>query len=586
MLRHLNCGEIKKHAVINALINHDEERDEAVKNYTRLACILLKVPICFVSVLDDEKQHIRSAQNTSITETSLSDAFCVHTVNAGKMLICSDTLQDINFKDYRLVKHAPHIRFYGGCPLRTREGVIIGTLCILSTLPHTLTDEQVDIFEKMAELVSGFIASWHTIGYVDIVTLLPNRQRLLKDIASLNDAPFKLTIIDCIDMPFAYEMARSLGMTVVEDLLRDMAVQLQSVLNLPGLLYAVATGRFAFLITAGENITLENISVKLQGIQARMNPQIPLDLNIHIGDSGPCTNILMPGEILRRAISALHEGIRQGNRFMTYDVEVDRQKKNDFNLLTDLKTALQEEQGLYLVYQPKVSLVTGQVTGVEALLRWRHPKMGEILPGLLIPLVEKTGLMRELTDWVIDMSIKQQRLWCDKGLTLPISINLSASDFSRPDFADILAQKMRNARLDPAMLGVECLETEKMLESESALHGLEMLKRRGFKISLDDFGSGHSNINYLRQIPMDIIKLDRSIILNISTDKGSLIIVRNVIKLLKQLDYEVLAEGVEDDLTVDILRSLGCDEVQGYVYSKPLVPDAFESWYYAERQRL
>ncbi len=145
---------------------------------------------------------------------------------------------------------------------------------------------------------------------------------------------------------------------------------------------------------------------------------------------------------------------------------------------------------------------------------------------------------------------------------------------------------MLDARLDPALLGVECLETEKMLESPAALIGLDMLKQRGFKISLDDFGSGYSNINYLRQIPMDIIKLDRSIVSKVAGDNASRIIVRNVITLLKQLDYIVLAEGVEDARTVDILRRLGCDEVQGYFFAKPMTPDAFESWYHGRDEAL
>ncbi|HFT4339231.1 TPA: EAL domain-containing protein, partial [Klebsiella variicola] len=137
-----------------------------------------------------------------------------------------------------------------------------------------------------------------------------------------------------------------------------------------------------------------------------------------------------------------------------------------------------------------------------------------------------------------------------------------------------------------ALLGVECLETEKMLESPAALIGLDILKQRGFKISLDDFGSGYSNINYLRQIPMDIIKLDRSIVSKVAGDNASRIIVRNVITLLKQLDYIVLAEGVEDARTVDILRRLGCDEVQGYFFAKPMTPDAFEFWYHGRDEAL
>lgn len=213
-----------------------------------------------------------------------------------------------------------------------------------------------------------------------------------------------------------------------------------------------------------------------------------------------------------------------------------------------------------------------------------HPKNGEVLPSVFIPLVEKTSLMRELTEWVIDHSIMQLSTWQGRGITLPISINLAASDFSRPDFADELEQKMFDAKLEPSLLGMECLETEKLLESPAALNGLDMLKLRGFKISLDDFGSGYSNINYLRQIPMDVIKLDRSIVSNINHNKASRIIAQNIINLLKQLDYVVLAEGVEDANTVDILRELGCDEVQGYFFAKPMLPDEFETWYKARNK--
>ncbi|WP_447887097.1 sensor domain-containing phosphodiesterase [Serratia fonticola] len=584
MLTDLSSDESKKRAAINLLKSHDEVRDEALKKYTLLACQLLNVPMCFVSVLDDEKQYIKSAQNITVTETSLGEAFCKNTLGKGETFICPDTQEHPDFRTYEAVTEAPFVRFYAGSPLKTQEGVVVGTLCLLDTQPRTLSDEQINIFEQLAGLVSGFLASWHDVGYIDIVTLLPNRQRMLKDIAVSKESTFKLVIIDCIDMPFAYEIARSLGMTAVENLLRDMAVELQARLQLIGQLYAVAVGRFAYFSYAKENSELENIALCLRGIQARINPDVPLDLDIHIGDSGDCDNSMTPVEILRRAVSALHEAIIHGHRFMTYDEALDTRKKNDFSLLTSLREALQEDRGLYLVYQPKISLVTGRVTGVEALLRWKHSEHGEVLPELFIPLVERTSLMRELTEWVIDHAITQLSQWRDRGISLPVSINLAASDFSRPDFADELEQKIRSAGLAPALLGVECLETEKMLESPAALNGLEMLRSRGFKISLDDFGSGYSNINYLRQIPMDIIKLDRSIVSKIGSDKTSRIIVRNVVRLLKQLDYVVLAEGVENDQTVKILRGLGCDEVQGYVFSRPLKPGDLETWYQARNK--
>lgn len=578
MLTNLSNNEAKRHAAIDALKADDRGRDDTLRKYTSLASRLLNMPMCFISILDDEKQFIKSAHNVPFNETSLSDAFCAHTIRSEQTLICNDTHEDEMFRHYRLVHEDPFIRFYGGCPLRTREGVIIGTLCILDSQARAFSAQDIDTFEQLAELVSVFLETWHAVGYVDIVTLLPNRQRLLRDMSGFTGSNYTLVIIDCIDIAFSYEVARSLGMGAVESLLQDMARQLKAKLKLDGLLYAVAVGRFAFLLNDYSSSTLETLSDKLKGTQASLNNEIPLNLDIHLGDSGEYTSSLSPAEILRRAVSALHEAISQKKAFMTYDVDVDNKKRNDFQLLAELRKALHDGSGLYLVYQPKISLTTGSVTGAEALIRWKHPVLGEIMPGQFIPLVQKTSLMSELTDWVIDHAILQIRLWCDKNLRVPVSINLAASDFSRSGFADALEEKMLSHTLPTSLLSVECLETEKMLESPDALIGLEMLKLRGFRIYLDDFGSGYSNINVLRKIPMDTIKLDRSIVGTIATDHGSLVIVRNVIRLLKQLDYEVLAEGVENAQTVEILRGLGCDEVQGYFYSKPLNPEHFELW--------
>lgn len=586
MLSDLSRDESKRRAAIDLLKNPDEGRDEALKKYTHLVCQLLKMPMSFVSILDVEQQYIACTQNIDARETRLGEAFCEETLKRGGTFICPDTHQHPLFHRDRDVREAPFIRFYAGCPLTTRDGVPVGTLSVLDTHPRILSNEQIDIFKTLAGLVSDFLASWHSIGYIDVVTLLPNRQRLLKDIEISAAGAVRLVIIDCIDMPFAYEMARSMGMLAVENLLRDMSVELQARLPRASKLYAVAVGRFAFLTPIPLALSLENIALRLQGTQARIGPDVPLDMDIHIGDSGTCDSTLTPNEILRRAVSAVHEAISQGCCFATYDDALDTRKRRDFSLLTELRQTLRENQGLYLVYQPKISLATGRVTGAEALIRWKHPTNGEMLPGEFIPLVKKTSLMRELTAWVIDHTIVQLSAWRDQGLSLPISINLAASDFSRPDFAKELEQKLQEACLDPALLGVECLETEKILESPAALHGLGMLKKRGFKISLDDFGSGYSNINYLRQMPLDIVKLDRSIVRHIVSEKASRIIVRNVVTLLKQLDYIVLAEGVEDLKTVEILRNLGCDEVQGYFYARPMVAVDFAAWYDARNAAL
>lgn len=186
--------------------------------------------------------------------------------------------------------------------------------------------------------------------------------------------------------------------------------------------------------------------------------------------------------------------------------------------------------------------------------------------------------MAGLTQWVADRAIKQLVEWRRNNIGIPISINVSVGDLSKPGFADALEEKIIRARLTTDDLRVECLETERVLESPIALDELDMLKVRGFKILLDDFGAGYSNISYLRKIPIDIIKIDRSLISRVANDKGSQIIAKNIISMLKELDYIVLAEGVEDAETAEILKDFGCDEAQGYFFSRPLHPTMIPDW--------
>lgn len=160
--------------------------------------------------------------------------------------------------------------------------------------------------------------------------------------------------------------------------------------------------------------------------------------------------------------------------------------------------------------------------------------------------------------------------WQNAGCAIPVSVNLSESDFSRPDFSTTLCERMTQAGLSPEFLEIECLETEKIVEKGSAVAALSALRARGFRIVLDDFGAGYSNVSYLHRIPLDVIKLDRVLVRDIVTDSRSRIIAKNIIRMLKELDYSVVAEGVEDGATADVLTEAGCDQAQGYYYSRPL----------------
>lgn len=584
MLNNINADEGRREYALQALRSADEIRDEVLRKFVRLASQTLAIPGSFISVLDDEMQYVRAAHNFNLKQSSRQDSLCRHVVDGNGVVIVPDTHLDPRFADHPLITGAPWIRFYAGVALKNREGVRLGTLCVTDTSPQAFSAAQLNTLQLLSTLVMSFLEAWHSAGFIDPVTDLPNRQRLIRDLQYLAEAGDttrrRLVLIDCIDMPRAYELARSMGMGPVESLLSDMATLIPLRLRLtPGdMLYTVATGRFALLTRADGPLNASWVVSRLAGISADLEEGLSVALTTHSGEAEFIAGHVAAQEVLQRAVSALHEAIGLGVPSLPFSDVSDTQRTRDFHLMSDLTTALRENIGLYLVYQPKVRLQDGMPVGLEALIRWRHPTRGELSPAAFIPLAEQTELLGEVTTWVINSVILRLTALRNSAIQLPITINVSVRDFSQKGFADQLESRMIKAGLSTALLGIECLETERIIESPAALQGLEMLKLKGFGISLDDFGTGYSNVSYLRRMPLDVIQLDRSLISDLSVDTASRVIVRSIITMLKELDYVVLAEGVESEEDATVLLDYGCDLAQGYFYSKPLAGEALNSW--------
>ncbi|TPE10754.1 sensor domain-containing phosphodiesterase [Pantoea vagans] len=580
----LSGGDDGRTRTLRALRNPDESRDEVLRQFVRLASQALSIPGSFISVLDDELQHVMAAHNFTLTRSSREDSLCRYAVDSDSTVVIPDTLLDERFATHPLIIGAPFIRFYAGTPLKNSTGMILGTLCVTDTTPHPFSPAQVTMLTMLATLVMSFLEAWYSAGFADPVTGLPNRQRLIRDLqflaASGDRTPRRLVLIDCIDMPRAYELARSMGMGPVESLLKDVATLLPLRLRpAPGeILYTVATGRFALLTRQESRLSAGWVAKQLTGISADLGDGLSVALMTHTGEASFITGEMPAQEILRRAVSALHEAIARDVASMCFSEATDTRHTQDFTLMHDLALAIRENKGLWLAYQPKICLHSGKPIGLEALIRWRHPQRGELSPAEFLPFAGQTELLSELTRWVTEQAITRLSRLRDNYIQLPVTINVSSSDFSRSGFADELEEQMIKAKLPVSLLGIECLETERILESPAAMQGLEMLKLRGFGISLDDFGTGYSNISYLRRMPLDVIKLDRSLISEISSDTGSRVIARSIIAMLKDLDYTVLAEGVENAETVNTLTEFGCDQAQGFFYSRPLAEAALDEW--------
>ncbi len=586
MLITVNNNHKARNLTQDVLKKADLTRDAFLQSFVELTGRALNIPGSFISVLDDEHQYIKASCCFELNTTPRQDSFCRYAVDSDCVVVVPDTTLDPRFSSHHLTLGAPFIRFYAGASLKTLSGDVLGTLCVTDSQPHDFSSEQAETLQKLARMATHYLETWHSAGFTDAITSLPNCQALLRDIeqlASNASNAHRLILIDCLDVPRAWEMTRSLGVAVVDNLLQDLTLMLHQLL--PGVenIYANATGRFALLLDDTHPLTTAAIAERIRGQRAQLTSDILVDLQMHVGETYFLPGTISTQEVYRRAVSALHNAVALGVPWQGYDGQIDQQHSDDFRLLNELALALRGGSGLYLVYQPKVDLRNSTIIGLEALIRWHHPQKGEIPPAMFLPLAEQTSLIGEITNWVIEQALQQLKTWHDQGIFLPVSINICASDLSQPDFADRLEERILQAGLPTSMLGIECLETEKINDSKAALHGMDMLKLRGFCLSLDDFGSGYSNISYLRQMPLDIIKLDRQLISGLLNDSGSRIIARSIISMLKALDYQVLAEGVEDEETAQLLLHYGCDQAQGYYFSRPFIADALQPWLEAQR---
>lgn len=243
----------------------------------------------------------------------------------------------------------------------------------------------------------------------------------------------------------------------------------------------------------------------------------------------------------------------------------------------ELKSGIQNNQ-LILHYQPQVDVRTGELRGVEALVRWQHPERGLVYPDQFISLAEKNDLIGDLTASVIAMSIEQSRQWQDSGLTTKMSVNISSDNITSLSLPEQLTEMLRHNQLDPTRLSLEVTESALMGELVTSLDILTRLRMKGFGLSIDDFGTGYSSLSQLHKIPFTELKIDQSFIMSMTQDDESKAIVKTCILLGHELNMEIVAEGVETKDILDTLKEFGCDIAQGYYISRPVSADALFEW--------
>lgn len=283
-------------------------------------------------------------------------------------------------------------------------------------------------------------------------------------------------------------------------------------------------------------------------------------------------------QLMGHADSAMYAAKRGGGgAYAFFEPHMNAGVREQIELQRDLRVAIARNE-LCLYYQPKVSSSRHVITGVEALVRWQHPERGMLSPGVFIPVAERFGLINALGDWVIQDACRQMRVWLDQGLRIRVAVNLSVHQLLQDDLGLRIERALQQHHLDPALLTFEITESVAMDDAESTLHAFEALRRIGVNLSIDDFGTGYSSLSYLRRLQVSQLKIDQSFVQDLEHSADARAIVKAVVQLAHALGLSVVAEGVETAAQWDVLTGLGCDELQGYLFAKPMAAGVMGNW--------
>ncbi|WP_455199694.1 two-component system response regulator [Kaarinaea lacus] len=302
-----------------------------------------------------------------------------------------------------------------------------------------------------------------------------------------------------------------------------------------------------------------------------------LDIGTQVGVSLAPRFTTEATELVRQAEVALHNAKLSSQPLIVYEKEIDNYDPRRLALMAELRKAINNDS-LYLVYQPKVNIKTGAISGVEALLRWNHPELGLIPPNEFIPLAEQSSVIKPLTVWVLNNAMRQATAFARSGLDIAIAVNISACSLRDDSLVGYTRMLLQKNNIQPDRLILEITESAMMQDPNMGLNLLNQLSDLGVQISIDDYGTGYSSLAYLKRLPVNEMKIDRTFIKDMAADEDDRLIVGTTIGMGHNFGLRVIAEGVEDGQTVDLLKQMGCDQVQGYYYAKPMPVDELYDW--------
>jgi EAL domain-containing protein (putative c-di-GMP-specific phosphodiesterase class I)/GGDEF domain-containing protein len=540
------------------------------------------VPTALVSLVDRDFQIFKAKVGLDVECTPREYSFCAHHLGELDVLEVCNTLLDARFSGNPLVTGAPFIRYYAGAALTVRPGLALGRLCILADKSRApMSEQDKTLLKHAAALVVARLQSMHEQQFFDPGTGLSNRQRFEMDVhgdGGLQGERIAI-LIEPLPATGVDRLVKALGLDFFANFMLTVKEQLLALLPPGTRLYQASASSFAVLIKSND----APLSPLLESITEMFNHPIlsgsaPVFADLGMSVLPISSDKPMPVDSLRLMASITNDARQCEQRWLYYDPLIDSKLLRSTTVLNSIEAALVAPDQFRLVYQPRMHLASDRCVAVEALLRWTHPTLGEVGPDEFICLAETTASIRHITTWVVRHVCLQVAQWQAQGLLMKVSLNVSALDLTDGRLFDVLTQALGEYGVAPSYIELEFTESALVTDFDEVVKQLKRFRQLGVAIGIDDFGSGYSNWTYLRQLPATSLKLDKSLLADLSPGNSAWHIVRGLISLARDLNFTVVAEGVETELDYHLLRGWGCHEGQGYYFAKPMPPHELSGW--------
>ena len=436
------------------------------------------------------------------------------------------------------------------------------------------TQDLIDAFTDMSHQVYMRQQELEKQALSDSLTGLPNRLMIMDRLdyqLRISTRDNKKFILMMLDLNHFKEVNDTLGHHIGDELLIQVGKRLQEIIRETDTVARLGGDEFAILLP---NVDKENVEIVAKKIDQAIQTTFVvhsynLNISTSIGITEFPTDATEVNVLMQHADVAMYCAKRNKINYCYYDANVDDYSLDRLALSSDIKKAMNNDE-LELFYQPKYTIASGELNGVEALLRWDHPSMGYISPEIIVDTAEKVGLIDDLTIWIIGKVAADFDVLVNHTDSINFSINLAVQNLRNENFHTLTSDIINKAKIPPGLITLEVTESGMMINPEQSIDILNQLQDVGFNISIDDFGTGFSSLSYIKKLPVSELKIDKSFVIDMLTDESDRVIVRSTIQLAHNLGLQVVAEGVENRESWDMLRAMECDIAQGYFMCKPM----------------